>query len=60
MCFDTSIRHSQTVALFSTELLRLSDAYAQAGSIDGFQQKLKEFRLRYSNRPGMLRRIEKL
>jgi hypothetical protein len=44
----------------ATQLRELGDAYAQAGDIGGFQQKLKGFRLRYSNRPAMLRRIEKL
>jgi hypothetical protein len=42
------------------QLQELRDAYAQAGDMDGFQQKLTGFRLRYSNRPAMLRRIEKL
>ena len=44
----------------AAQLQELRDAYAQAGDIGGFQQKLKGFRLRYSNRPAMLRRIEKL
>jgi hypothetical protein len=44
----------------AAQLLELRDAYAQAGDIAGFQQKLTGFRLRYSNRPAMLRRIEKL
>jgi hypothetical protein len=44
----------------ATQLQELSDAYAQAGDITGFQQQLTKFRLRYSNRPAMLRRIEKL
>jgi hypothetical protein len=44
----------------AAQLQELRDAYAQAGDISGFQQKLKGFRLRYSNRPAMLRRIEKL
>ena len=44
----------------TTQLQELRDAYAQAGDIGGFQQKLIGFRLRYSNRPAMLRRIEKL
>jgi len=44
----------------ATQLQELRDAYAQAGDIRGFQQKLNGFRLRYSNRPAMLRRIEKL
>ncbi len=42
------------------QLQELRDAYAQAGDIGGFQQKLAGFRLRYSNRPAMLRRIEPL
>lgn len=44
----------------AAQLQELRDAYAQAGDIGGFQQKLAGFRLRYSNRPAMLRRIEKL
>ena len=44
----------------SAQLEELRDAYAQAGDIGGFQQKLNGFRLRYSNRPAMLRRIAKL
>ena len=44
----------------ATQLQELRDAYAQAGDIGGFQQKLIEFRRRYSNRPAMMRRIEKL
>jgi hypothetical protein len=44
----------------AAHLQELRDAYAQTGDIDGFQQKLTGFRLRYSNRPAMLRRIEKL
>jgi hypothetical protein len=44
----------------AAQLQELRDAYAQAGDIAGFQQKLAVFRLRYSNRPAMLRRIEKL
>ena len=44
----------------ATQLRELGDAYAQAGDIGSFQQKLRGFRLRYSNRPAMLRRIEKL
>jgi hypothetical protein len=44
----------------AAQLQELRDAYAQAGDIGGFQQKLNGFRLRYSNRPAMLRRIEKL
>ena len=44
----------------AAQLQELRDAYAQAGDIGGFQQKLTGFRGRYSNRPAMLRRIEKL
>jgi hypothetical protein len=44
----------------ASQLQELRDAYAQAGNIGGFEQKLTGFRLRYSNRPAMLRRIEKL
>ena len=44
----------------AAQLQELRDAYAQAGDVGGFQQKLTGFRLRYSNRPAMLRRIEKL
>jgi len=44
----------------AAQLQELRDAYAQAGDIGGFQQKLTGFRLRYSNRPAMLRRIENL
>jgi formate dehydrogenase maturation protein FdhE len=44
----------------AAQLEELRDAYAQAGDIDGFQQKLRGFRVRYSNRPAMLRRTEKL
>ena len=44
----------------AAQLQELRDAYAQAGDIGSFQQKLREFRVRYSNRPAMLRRIEKL
>ena len=42
----------------ATQLRELRDAYAQAGDIVGFQQKLAGFRTRYSNRPAMLRRIQ--
>jgi hypothetical protein len=42
------------------QLQELHDAYAQAGDIGAFELKLREFRVRYSNRPAMLRRIEKL
>ena len=44
----------------AAQLLELRDAYAEAGDIRGFQHKLTGFRNRYSNRPAMLRRIEKL
>lgn len=44
----------------AAQLLELRDAYAQAADLGGFQRKLAGFRLRYSNRPAMLRRIEKL
>lgn len=44
----------------AAQLKELRDAYEQAGQIDTFQQKLAEFRRRYSNRPAMMRRIEKL
>jgi hypothetical protein len=44
----------------AAQLQELRDAYAQAGEIVGFREKLTGFRLRYSNRPAMLRRIEKL
>jgi hypothetical protein len=44
----------------AAQLQELRDAYAQAGDIGSFQQKLRGFRVRYSNRPAMLRRIEKL
>jgi hypothetical protein len=44
----------------AAQLQELRDAYAQAGDIGGFQQKLDGFRHRYSNRPAMLRRVEKL
>jgi hypothetical protein len=44
----------------AAQLQELHDAYAQAGNTRGFQQKLTGFRFRYSNRPAMLRRIEKL
>ena len=44
----------------TAQLQELRDAYAQAGDVRGFQQKLDGFRLRYSNRPAMLRQIEKL
>ena len=44
----------------AAQLQELRDAYAQAGDKGGFQEKLDGFRLRYSNRSAMLRRIEKL
>ena len=44
----------------AAQLHELRDAYSQAGDTDGFGMKLTGFRLRYSNRPAMLRRIEKL
>src|SRR5436190_4896349 len=44
----------------AAQLQELRDAFAQAGDTGGFQQKLTGFRRRYSNRPAMLRRIEKL
>jgi hypothetical protein len=44
----------------ASRLEELRDAYAQAGDTGGFQQKLAAFRLRYSNRPAMLRRIKEL
>jgi hypothetical protein len=44
----------------AAQLRELRDAYAQAGDIEGFQQKLTGFRHRYANRPAMLRRIAEL
>lgn len=44
----------------AAQLQELRDAYAQAGDSGIFERKLAEFRHRYSNRPAMLRRIEKL
>jgi hypothetical protein len=44
----------------AARLQELREAYAQAGDIGAFQQKLAGFRSRYSNRPAMLRRMEKL
>jgi hypothetical protein len=44
----------------AAQLQELRDAAAQAGDTGSFQQKLRGFRVRYSNRPAMLRRIEKL
>jgi hypothetical protein len=44
----------------ASQLQELRDAYAQAGDSAAFDQKLDGFRRHYSNRPAMLRRIEKL
>ena len=44
----------------ANRLQELRDSYVQAGKTGVFQQKLVEFRTRYSNRPAMLRRIEEL
>ena len=44
----------------AAQLQELRDAYAQAGDLGAFQQKLSGFQSRYSNRPAMLRRIERL
>lgn len=44
----------------AARLQELRDAYAQAGNPSDFQQKLASFRLRYANRPAMLRRIGEL
>src|SRR5262249_19701309 len=44
----------------AAQLQELHEAYAQAGESGSFQRKLGEFRVQYSNRPAMLRRIEKL
>jgi hypothetical protein len=44
----------------ATQLQELRDAYSQAGSVGLFQQSLAGFRRRYSNRPAMMRRIERL
>lgn len=44
----------------AAQLEELRDAYAQVGDIGGFQERLREFRIRYANRPAMLRRIENL
>jgi hypothetical protein len=44
----------------AAQLQELRNAYAQAGDIGSFLQKLSGFRRRHSNRPAMLRRIEKL
>lgn len=44
----------------ATQVKELRDAYAQAGGDGSFQQRLREFRVQYSNRPAMLRRIQKL
>lgn len=60
--FDPLMGQKVTLAYdqVAAQLQELRDAYAQAGDVGGFQQKLAEFRSRYSNRPAMLRRIEKL
>ena len=44
----------------ASDLKELHDAYAQASESAVFRHKLDKFRVRYSNRPAMLRRIEKL
>ena len=44
----------------AAQLQDLRDAYAQANDLGGFQQKLTGLKIRYSNRPAMLRRIEQL
>ncbi len=46
--------------LVAAQLQEMRDAYAQAGDVAGFEKNLTGFRLQYSNRPAMLRRIEKL
>ena len=38
----------------AAQLQELGDAYAQANDSGGFQQKLRGFRLGYSNRPGII------
>ena len=53
-------RIASTYDQVAAQLHELCDAYTQAGDIDGFQQKLAGFRVRYSNRPAMYKRIEKL
>lgn len=44
----------------ATQLQELRDAYAQSGNLGTFQERLAGFRRTYSNRPAMMRRIEKL
>jgi len=44
----------------ASQLQELRDAYAQAGDIGAFQEKLAGFRSRHSNRPAMLRRVADL
>ena len=44
----------------AAQLQELRDAYTQASDGAAFNQKLSEFRRRYSNRPAMLRRIQTL
>jgi hypothetical protein len=55
--------HQKTTSAYdqvAAQLQEPREAHAQAGDIGAFQQKLNEFRRRYSNRPAMLRRVEKL
>ncbi len=42
------------------QLSELRDAYALAGQSTGFVKRLADFQNRYSNRPAMMRRIEKI
>jgi hypothetical protein len=44
----------------AAQLRELRDAYSEADDSRGFHQKLREFRLCWSKRPGMLRRIDDL
>lgn len=44
----------------ATQLQDLRDAYRQAGDSTVFDQRISDFRKRYSNRPAMLRRIRHL
>lgn len=44
----------------AAQLHELRDAYLQAGDTSEFTRRIGEFRNRYSNRPAMMRRIEKL
>jgi len=53
---DQKIASAYDQAALRLEELR--DAYAEAGDTGGFQQRLAAFRLRYSNRPAMLRRLK--